>query len=340
MVRRKSAPRRRTALEENYRPEKQQEEESQRAERKQEVKKVQSKVRKGYACYTLSSDDDAFQTLDRSYILQEWTGLRSKAGLCGVILAKDDGQLYVESRISKETTRIDLRHVEDDGIKNLLKIVETLAALAAKGFACLRFARDGRLQLLVNSCAIADSDGAEVAGLFPLPSCRKFKYQAMKLVMNAIILRPSPTGNPLLESYEEIYDHVRASTGAWKSSAPQPANLKTKLRPYQRRAVSFCLKSEKGTAVHDIIQPFLWEELESICGRALHWNRLNGMLINGPPKNKNLVLRGGIISEAMGLGKTLELLSLFLLLLPCGLECFIGLEPRINHPSQKRRIGC
>lgn len=106
--------------------------------------------------------------------------------------------------------------------------------------------------------------------------------------------------------------------------------LEAKLYPFQRRAVQWLLQREgvqwrrgsqgEGAGVHPYISPASHEIPISFAtakdaeGKAFHVSHLLGTVARDPAVFRSLQdLRGGILAEEMGLGKTLEIIALMLL---------------------------
>ncbi|KAJ3092676.1 hypothetical protein HK102_004409 [Quaeritorhiza haematococci] len=104
----------------------------------------------------------------------------------------------------------------------------------------------------------------------------------------------------------------------------QPSALNPHLLPYQRRALGWMLEREgctldpQGRAVpkpEDADQlPLLWEKIVTDPQNTLYVCRLTGAIATQPFPSDwgDADMRGGILAEEMGLGKTVELLALIL----------------------------
>ena len=92
------------------------------------------------------------------------------------------------------------------------------------------------------------------------------------------------------------------------AEAPQPAGLTIQMRPYQRKTLHFCLQRETSTT-----PTVAWEPIYRFEDRVLYYGPALRRFWTGtgdarPPS----VVRGGILADEMGMGKTLEALALVL----------------------------
>ena len=99
--------------------------------------------------------------------------------------------------------------------------------------------------------------------------------------------------------------NVEASTLARSAEALQPAGLTLQMRPYQRKTLHFCLNRE--TVAEETEDVFLWRRVHDTLWYSPVVQRFS--TCEASPSN---CLRGGIVAEEMGMGKTLEMLALML----------------------------
>ena len=95
---------------------------------------------------------------------------------------------------------------------------------------------------------------------------------------------------------------------------PQPAGLALPLFPYQRQAVHWMTTREAPDdgEVPGVLSP-LWDAWRMPDGRSLYCNVLTGTCsLDKPLAPSRTLLRGGILADAMGLGKTAMLAALIL----------------------------
>ena len=95
-----------------------------------------------------------------------------------------------------------------------------------------------------------------------------------------------------------------------------PSTVKTQLRSYQKQALGWLREKElllsesakTAQGLHNELHP-LWRKYNFRDGTPFYFNVSNGALsANFPPATKQC--RGGILADAMGLGKTLQALAL------------------------------
>tara|TARA_Y100000748_G_scaffold301669_1_gene302320 strand:+ start:1782 stop:4196 length:2415 start_codon:yes stop_codon:yes gene_type:complete len=96
--------------------------------------------------------------------------------------------------------------------------------------------------------------------------------------------------------------NVETATLSRSAEADQPAGLTLELRPYQKKTLQFCLRRE--TSDEDIL---MWK---NVC-EQLWWSPvLRRFCVSDAPVDTTV--RGGIVAEEMGMGKTLIALALTL----------------------------
>ena len=118
--------------------------------------------------------------------------------------------------------------------------------------------------------------------------------------------------------------NVERATMSRSSEAPQPAGLTLEMRPYQRKTLQFCLNRE--ISPEDV---FLWKQIpteedgddaeekvpeetgDAVPAERLWWSPVLRRFCTSASE-PSAFLRGGIVAEEMGMGKTLEMLALTL----------------------------
>jgi len=102
----------------------------------------------------------------------------------------------------------------------------------------------------------------------------------------------------------------------------QPAGLQCQLLPFQQRSVFWMLNREGFTISNkgEVIPasstfhlPPLWEQVSTQSGTTRYLNRLEGQLRKGSDLEGYEPVKGGILAEEVGCGKTVESIALILL---------------------------
>lgn len=102
----------------------------------------------------------------------------------------------------------------------------------------------------------------------------------------------------------------------------QPKDLKCELLPFQKRTVFWMLNREgstissKGKIVptsSTVSTPYLWEQVSTPSGATRYLNRLAGQLLKAEHLGGAEPVKGGILAEEVGCGKTVESIALILL---------------------------
>ena len=148
------------------------------------------------------------------------------------------------------------------------------------------------------------------------PCIRKNIRQWMKLVYS----KPDDDPNDELaclynykvrpfSSLHEFYECIKADKYLKETS--EPVGLLTTLLPFQRRALSWMMKREGENLIIDDLFQLIWTSISLDTGETIYYNRWNGVILS-VPVDSSLTVNGGILAEEMGLGKTVELLSLIL----------------------------
>lgn len=102
----------------------------------------------------------------------------------------------------------------------------------------------------------------------------------------------------------------------------QPKGLTCQLLPFQQRSVFWMLNREGFTVSNKgeitptsstFVPPYLWEQVSSPSGETLYLNRLEGSLLRAKSLENTESVKGGILAEEVGCGKTVESIALIML---------------------------
>ncbi|XP_076060889.1 E3 ubiquitin-protein ligase SHPRH [Oratosquilla oratoria] len=122
---------------------------------------------------------------------------------------------------------------------------------------------------------------------------------------------------------DEFYQAIRERHNGkeYKKDDVQHPSLLPQLRPYQKAAVQWMLYKEQVVSENMVSDKLhtLYEEITSIDGTILYYNKYGGYFVRDFPCSVN-PNPGGILADEMGLGKTVEVL--------CCMLC----HPRVNVP--------
>lgn len=165
---------------------------------------------------------------------------------------------------------------------------------------------------------------------YPSPASahqRKFRQETLAIAYPAIFERMHPKQKNSCSPqifYEAAHVPPVDDTPPEHVSIPY---MTTKLYPFQRRAVKWMLKregvqwnhDEEGDSVVNDVgfdqfdTPSAFVDVKDVDGHTFHVSPLLGKATRDVGRFENLEqnFRGGILSEEMGLGKTVELLALF-----------------------------
>ncbi|KAF2749815.1 hypothetical protein M011DRAFT_475152 [Sporormia fimetaria CBS 119925] len=151
----------------------------------------------------------------------------------------------------------------------------------------------------------------------------KTKYGRMDLEILSKYY-PSDVGKTSTWSPSDFYDSVHVpSTELEVSSRIQHSLPETMLYPFQQRAVDWLLRREgvvypksggelTEREVPSLTTPVSFRPAQDAQGTHIHVSHLRGLIVSDvegiPDASRNL--RGGILAEEMGLGKTVELIAL------------------------------
>ena len=141
-----------------------------------------------------------------------------------------------------------------------------------------------------------------------------------------------------------LYRAVRPSAEEPELQGDTPA-LRPSLRPYQRRAVAWMVAREQGrqSASRGPPEPSLhplWREVATRGPRgteeegSVYINPFTGAVSRSPFMHQDRV-RGGILAEEMGLGKTVEILALVLSHRPSGAASDAGVKQQQQEQQQE-----
>jgi SNF2 family DNA or RNA helicase len=91
--------------------------------------------------------------------------------------------------------------------------------------------------------------------------------------------------------------------------AQQPAAIRTELLPHQKQALFFLMEREEDRIIPSKQdgEPFhLWKPKHAANGKRIYYNVITGTELSSKPP----LMRGGILADMMGLGKTLSMMAL------------------------------
>lgn len=112
----------------------------------------------------------------------------------------------------------------------------------------------------------------------------------------------------------ELYSSHSSHAGLLKhleskghASAPFVEGLSIELLPFQKQALQWAVERELAT---DGVQSFVWTKLPSVGspGKDIYYNPILGNFMDSKPR----LVRGGILAQNMGMGKTVICLALIL----------------------------
>eukprot|EP00468_Gymnochlora_sp_CCMP2014_P009355 CAMPEP_0167750646 /NCGR_PEP_ID=MMETSP0110_2-20121227/6110_1 /TAXON_ID=629695 /ORGANISM="Gymnochlora sp., Strain CCMP2014" /LENGTH=2188 /DNA_ID=CAMNT_0007635997 /DNA_START=92 /DNA_END=6658 /DNA_ORIENTATION=- len=138
-------------------------------------------------------------------------------------------------------------------------------------------------------------------------------------------LPPVPTrSRNTVQNVRELYEELRPK--GWTVKEESPIGLTASLLPYQKRALAWMLHRERRSN-GELPNPF-WIHVRSMetqnlpnnkRGTDIYFSRWGGVILRDDPNNTDEYsakaiedVRGGILAEEMGLGKTVEMIALML----------------------------
>lgn len=89
------------------------------------------------------------------------------------------------------------------------------------------------------------------------------------------------------------------------ADAESPQALRTDLYKHQKQALTFMMQRERGWAMSGHHKD-IWKEEREASGRVVYFNTVSGQRQLRPPRT----FRGGLLTDAPGLGKTLSIIAL------------------------------
>lgn len=139
-----------------------------------------------------------------------------------------------------------------------------------------------------------------------VPYCNPHRLSSDNLT-TCLLLSEFLKQNSKLVGFEDILGQPDLldilSRHADLEEAPQPTAIRTTLKSHQRQALTFMFRREQGWAF-DVNGQDIWEVKEG--HREFFINKISGVCETEEPPP----LRGGIIADPMGLGKTLTMIAL------------------------------
>eukprot|EP00915_Cephaloidophora_sp_WS-2016_P001547 GHVH01002162.1.p1 GENE.GHVH01002162.1~~GHVH01002162.1.p1 ORF type:complete len:520 (+),score=50.18 GHVH01002162.1:691-2250(+) len=98
-----------------------------------------------------------------------------------------------------------------------------------------------------------------------------------------------------------------------RARTPNPRLFVSNLRSYQEESLGWMMDRECNDDAKESVGGIVqepWCEYALPCGQILYYHTVNGVISNTFP-NGSEISRGGILADGMGLGKTVQMLSLF-----------------------------
>ncbi|XP_047317619.1 DNA repair protein RAD5A isoform X2 [Impatiens glandulifera] len=273
---------------------------------------------------------------------------RQSAAACSEIVrfsTKDSGEI---GRIPNEWSRCLLRLVRDKKVKiegfckyapDMLGIMDTIVLVVSVYINSSMFRKHHQTSLKTDGSSTDDSVVHPLPTLFQLLGLTPFKkaeftpsdLYTRKRPLNsqdssgipASLMHANKLKNPSsdesnVENEECISDaDIGNIVGVGNSSQLEemepPNTLLCDLRPYQKQALNWMLQLEKGKCLDDAATTLhpCWEayRLEDKRGLVLYLNSFSGDATTEFPSTLQMA-RGGILADAMGLGKTIMTTSL------------------------------
>jgi DNA repair protein RAD5 len=133
------------------------------------------------------------------------------------------------------------------------------------------------------------------------------------------------TGEPTAGELQQLLGALRSSNAEVAEMEPSPSLLLT-LRPYQKQALGWMVQRERSPAEHarhenaKRVLPPHWKEYTTSTGLPYYFNIVTketkwefpDQKIIAKEEGAKVAVRGGILADQMGMGKTIEVLSLIL----------------------------
>ena len=138
--------------------------------------------------------------------------------------------------------------------------------------------------------------------LSPLTSEKVYTYELLNGILEEDLVST-------IETYLNPIDLFADSTE--QEAIPDtesPEALRTKLYKHQKQALTFMMQRERGWATKSH-QRDIWKEENDALGRVVYFNTVSGQRQFRPPKQ----FRGGLLTDAPGLGKSLSIIALIAL---------------------------
>ena len=241
----------------------------------------------------------------------EYLEIRDESGKCVLHLPLSDLEVSDDVRIALDVARISPNGSLDIG-GIWTDVVVSLTSRGGHDFASLIFAV--KLNVVQSPYDIQR----------PVTKSSQLLSQ---LLHKYFPVRPLVSNNDDTWSPQDFYRSVHSPVRNDPVAASMVVHgLQSSLYPFQKRAVQWLLRREgaewskngyveKLTHLHESDLPPSFSEAADSLGRRCYISHLFGIaaLDPGPFKPSRMQIRGGILAEEMGLGKTVEMLSLITL---------------------------
>eukprot|EP00698_Gefionella_okellyi_P006269 TRINITY_DN15654_c0_g1_i1.p1 TRINITY_DN15654_c0_g1~~TRINITY_DN15654_c0_g1_i1.p1 ORF type:complete len:931 (-),score=182.33 TRINITY_DN15654_c0_g1_i1:60-2561(-) len=128
-------------------------------------------------------------------------------------------------------------------------------------------------------------------------------YPAQPLGAGRGVVAYSVPLKKLEENFDQLLDE---KTVLSLPQAPQPSSISTPLLPYQLQGLHWLLERENPSLDGHGADACFWEKRPQPNGSVVWYNSATNSAVKDPP----VLCKGGILSDDMGMGKSLQILSL------------------------------